>query len=179
MGSTKVNIIGLSGKSGSGKSTVAKQVAARHNNVRVVSFADALRYEVADEFQDLDVYTKPTPPHVRALLIAWGCARRAIDPMYWVKWLEHTLELDTTHTEPGVYIIDDVRFLNEAQWIHAHGGKVLRVECSPAPLRVSSGPDETELDDYPKFDYTYTAKYGDLDWVVENIGQRFVRTLAT
>jgi hypothetical protein len=156
-------ILGLSGKSGTGKSTMARHLYYRahpdRTSIYVASFANALRQELVEAFKDpnVDWGEKPTPAWMRNLLIAWGAARRAQSPEYWRRVLARTIYA----RDCRVVIIDDVRYKNEADWIRDAGGHVVRLECVPAPLAVSNDRSETELDDYA-FDCTYTIPYGGL-----------------
>ena len=170
-------VLGLSGKAGSGKSTVAHALARLGGNrIRVYSFADALRNELGQAFSGphLDWRQKPTPPWMRDLLIAWGMAKReAVHRDYWVYNLLDDMEdhFDIAHIK--VAIIDDVRFPNECDCLRTWGD-VVRLECLPPPPVVSEGPSEAALDDYD-FDYTMHVQYGDLDTAVKFLYDKYIR----
>lgn len=166
-------ILGLSAKSGAGKSTMAAHLVQRcAGRVRTLSFADSLRRELDYAFDDsrVDWYRKPTPTWMRNLLIAWGNARREQDPDYWVE----AIHACAVKGDFRAVIIDDVRYKNEADWIKRLGGHVIRLECVPAPLRVSSDASETELDDYA-FDHTYTIPYGGLWGASKDVFNQYLR----
>jgi hypothetical protein len=169
-------ILGLSGKSGTGKSTTARHLhyraGANGTQLGIVSFAGALRQELIEAFGDpnVDWGEKPTPVWMRNLLIAWGTARRSMSPHYWRSLLASTIRASSY----CAVIIDDVRYKNEADWIRDAGGHVVRLECVPAPLRVSSDASETELDDYA-FDYTYIVPYGGLWDASKDVFDRYLR----
>lgn len=188
-------IIGFSGSIASGKSTTASHVAhwlydTTGTNYRVVSFATALRREVEfllDRYHDyiwykddirhvcrgeffagVDVDTVQnvfdtahmSPDSYRTLMQLWGTTiRRAQDPDYFVQTLYDTYK-DDTHI-----IIDDVRFVNEADSVVSRGGVLIRLNISPdvqkSRLVEVRGVDydtevlchesETALDDYGCF----------------------------
>jgi hypothetical protein len=58
---------------------------------------------------------------IRPLLVAYGEAKRKINPNYWVETLDFYL------LKNGVSIISDVRYENEADWILSKGGKILHL----------------------------------------------------
>lgn len=138
-----MKLIGLAGKMGSGKDTVAS-ILANYGYVRH-GFADSLRGEVADAMFHSDIFTpeclsplaleafrcattdevyrKPTTPRMRALLQEWGTEfRRAQREDYWVSIMRKKLAgLDRA-------CISDVRFADEAALVREMGGKVWIIE---------------------------------------------------
>lgn len=174
-------IIGLSGKAGSGKTTFAK--VAEILGFTRLSFADGVKHEVKEFLTEYEIpfddrnlwgsqvdkeeviqhfspglYALPGGEHYytpkflatfRELLQFWGTDfRRKQDPDYWVKRL-------LSQMVPGEkYVIDDLRFPDEAEAIRKRGGKVIRVE-RPHTFKIS-GPNhasEIALDNYA-FDLT-------------------------
>lgn len=134
-----MRLIGLAGRMGSGKDTIAAMLAP-HGYERF-GFADALRDEVAEALRAGDyvmpdcltgealeawsmatvaeVYRKPTSPRMRALLQQWGTEyRRGQDPDYWTGIMRERLET----VEAAV--ISDVRFPDEAALVRELGGEV-------------------------------------------------------
>ena len=93
-----------------------------------------------------------TPYPLGVLLQIVGSIFRRIDPDYWVKAFEASLE-------PNSYvIIEDVRFPNEVDWIRANFGVVCRVDGVPLPLKKKDGrselhASETALDDFKDWDF--------------------------
>lgn len=100
----------------------------------------------------------------RFLLQEWGTGvRRAQDENYWVDSCMATVQ---KHTGNGVgVIIDDVRFINEADSIISHGGVVIRLTIDPDEqlrrlaetrghtpnTKILNHPSETGLDTYKDF----------------------------
>ena len=162
-------IIGISGKMGTGKTTLARHLVKTLGG-EVMSFADALRQEVKEHFgipmgTMTDQEAKATlriqvgfkDMLLRELLQWWGAERRRSDPDYWVKQLLHK-------AGEGIVLVDDVRYRNEARAIQAAGGHVVRIDPYPG-WQSSVGADhlsETDLDDYDYFDMRLKPKYGDL-----------------
>jgi hypothetical protein len=161
-------VLGFTGRARAGKDTAARWWVERHGFVRL-GFADGLVAEVrrmlprtllALAHQAFDtgqlggqwttdsnmvsvlLALKPAP--LRALLQEWGTdLRRASDPDYWIDtwraaWAERGF--------PAV-VVPDVRFLNEAAALQAHGGHVLRVERAgiDLPAGLATHASETEM----------------------------------
>lgn len=136
-------LIGLTGQSTSGKSTVA---ALLHMiGFEELSFATALRTEIVQlalgglpdvpyikpewmlgilDIRNMGagaVWEKPMWTSVRRLLQHYGTEfRRAQDENYWISRLP---EIDVTKK----YVVSDVRFENEAAHIRDHGGIIWHI----------------------------------------------------
>jgi hypothetical protein len=137
-------IIGLAGRMESGKDAAANYLR-RHSFSRA-AFADEVRREVAHAllintlpntaataeirgtFAACNVrmvYAKPTADPMRKLLQWWGTEyRRAADPRYWISKLERKLDYSQD------WVISDVRYANEAEWVRQNGGEVWRIDRS-------------------------------------------------
>lgn len=164
-------LIGISGKQGTGKTTLADHLAAQLKGVRV-SFADELRIEVEENFgvdmaamRDSSMKASMLLPvgnryfKLRELMQWWGAQRREADPDYWIRKL-----IGRTAQNESLTVVDDVRYVNEAVAIHKAGGLLIRLEPYSG---WQSGPgadhaSETELDDYGYFDYQFSPKFGGL-----------------
>jgi hypothetical protein len=84
-------------------------------------------------------------------------------------WLEQ-LVYRLCEEQPPVALITDVRFSNEAEWVHAVGGKLVLVvryteEGRPfvADDRPADHPSEIELDRWTDWDYSLAAESGDFE----------------
>jgi hypothetical protein len=134
-------VIGLAGRMGAGKDTVAALLRMR--GYERIAFADALKAEVVaaiesrsfpeilwKEHPDIaaiihtgaatpeSVTTRPYLSWMRVLLQWWGTEyRRTQDPLYWIQRLA-----ESVHSEH--YSVSDVRFANEAGFIQSIGGEV-------------------------------------------------------
>lgn len=124
-------IIGLTGKSGSGKDAAASYLVRKHGFQRL-AFADALKiaaraiFTLSDaqlwgaEKDIVDPYWGITPGQIMQRL-GTECLRQGFADDVWIKALMRKVE-------PGQdYVITDVRFPNEAATVRAWGGKVYRI----------------------------------------------------
>jgi hypothetical protein len=175
-------IIGLAGKMGAGKNYIAEHIIAPyihslHETYLIVAFGDHLKLDVLNKYRDepditFDSVVNTKPLRVRQLLQYEGTElARAANPLVWINYLDNWIKL---HHSRGVthFIITDIRFKNEADWIRSHpfGGHVIHLDylertpmyTDDIPLSISTHPDhhisEHDLDDYPHYDAHFTAK---------------------
>lgn len=161
-------IIGISGKAGAGKDTLAKYLLLNLGNFKIVHFADLLKLGV-QQLCGLDSWATNTQEGkmstipwlgitVRELLQKFGTAvREGVHPDFWVKALLNK------NIEENI-IIADVRFPNEAEAIKNAGGILIRVERKNAG--AGDHISETALDNYNKWDIVIKNDY-DLDTLKE------------
>ncbi len=152
-------IIGLSSKIGAGKDTVAHLIG----NGEVRKFADNIKkicaiisgLPLGDMYtQDgKNIYIEQFDMTVGTMQQKIGTEvfRNSFDQNVWVK------SLFSKYTPDQLWIITDVRFPNEADYIKSLDGILIRIEGDPAGIRANSTrdlnhPSETSLDDY-KFDH--------------------------
>lgn len=81
--------------------------------------------------------------------------RNNIHPEAWVLSL-----FGTYNEEKDFWIVTDVRFKNEANFIKSKGGIIIRLNGDPNNSRIGDDRNmehisETDLDDYTEFDYVY------------------------
>ena len=157
-----MQIIGIAGRAGSGKSEVARMVWAMGDDVQVVAFADKLK-EIAEQLG----WDGKKDTRGRKLLQQLGtdCAR-AYDSQVWVKCWRQGVE---RCGEVDYIIADDVRFENEAAEIRRMGGCVVRVVRPELPIpipfdHVSERPLPQECIDY------IIQNDGNLDQLREKVG---------
>ena len=162
-----MNIIGLSGYARSGKNTVG-QILEDDYGFRQESFAQALKNVAAEinptltntfgghrtlaglfhGYGDWDA-VKDAVPAAREFLQRLGVAcRDQIGPDVWVDALARRLSVHPS----ARYVITDVRFPNEAEFITNRGGQVWRIE-RPGTRPVNGHTSETALDGW-SFDRT-------------------------
>lgn len=159
-------IIGLSGYARSGKDTVAEILINEYAFERI-AFADPIRkilYDMsptidgerlADMVDNYGWDITKSKEEVREFLQVLGySARMNIHPDVWVMAAFSQMRADKN------YVIADVRFLNEADYIKKHGGEVWRVE-RPGVNAVNQHISEWEMDNY-KCDHGILND-GDLD----------------
>jgi len=152
------NLIGITGRAGSGKDTVSRLLRTLVFT-RSMSFAEPLKAAVAAmlgvdvaRFEDREWKEAPlpgigvTPRHLlQTLGTEWG--RNIIDPDLWVKIAANRYaEYRQRVVNPDIAVVfTDLRFPNEAQWIREQGGLVLRVQRDSADVAESDHDSETQL----------------------------------
>jgi len=127
-------LIGFLGKKRSGKSTCAKYI---HDNFEFenVAFATgvkiesmkrySLRKSQMERYKDtIDHRWNKTP---RDIFKEIGMSRRIDNPDYWVFYLRNTIIKSLKSNHCANFVISDVRFQNEANFIKSHGGYLIRV----------------------------------------------------
>lgn len=176
-------IIGLSGKIGSGKTTFSNYLRTVFPDLEPHSFADNLRQVVSILIdRPVDQLRSATDKEtmtcmgktVGVLLQEVGTeVVRSINPDAWVLSLFERYK----HGE-SYWIIDDVRFVNEAACIKEAGGIMIRFEGDPGQVRKNSTrdlnhPSETALDNYSGFDVIVeTEQYmNDMQGIFERINK--------
>ena len=127
-----MKIIGVSGKIGAGKTTIGKHLE-KEFGYKLLSFSTPLKKAASDLFSiplehfynsDLKYLVDPfwnlTP---RKILQTFGteCMRFNFGFDFWTKCMEGNLK------DYKKVVIDDVRFLEEAEMIKKYNGKIIRV----------------------------------------------------
>ena len=151
-----MKIFGISGKTQSGKSTVADYIAHGladdGHSVFIVGFSRGVKWEFVDLYgwnwsgkymnslTDLDQQDVKDMPFkgktVRDELIRIGIEYRKEDPNVWVNWWKDYLK---GFDDDVVVIVPDVRYPNEVKAIQDMGGVVIRLIRNPIDAQ-----DETE-----------------------------------
>lgn len=153
----KPTIIGLCGRAGSGKSSVARHLVEFHK-AQVVSFAEPLKFMAmgiwgfSEEqvFGEADIKEAPDPR--TGIAPRWAMQKlgqAARDHLGVHIWTERAL---SRITGGGIWVIEDVRYLNEAEAIsQQQGGRVFRLHCSDSVSKdAGDHPSEREVDLIPK-----------------------------
>jgi hypothetical protein len=155
-------IIGLSGKSGSGKSTAANYLTD-HHGYHQFAFADALKdiVELAFGFSDEQLYgalKDKVDPHW--LVAPRWCLQwlgteifRSRFPDIWIRRLRRDIMNFLSIDGQRPIVVTDVRFKDEAEALKRLGAVLVRIErpCGApalAPFGTRHHPSETDLDDW-------------------------------
>lgn len=141
--------IALAGRMGTGKSTIAYELLARYN-YSIESLAKPIRGMLEQAYNGIDksrVYRIATPEGVfdrsgRELMQILGtdAIRDLVDQDFWIRCLFNRLQIT-----PKPWVVDDVRFPNEAQALEGAGFYIVRLVRPGIPL--SDHPTETLVDD--------------------------------
>lgn len=159
-----IRLIGISGKLGSGKTSFSRymrQYLVKHEAKsyaeklrEMVSLATNIPIEKTRSLEDKERYFPPIDMTLGELLQKMGTdgMRKGVHPDFWVFSLFQYYDKDLSY-----WIIDDVRFPNEADQIKKLGGIVIRLEGDPDDIKSKTSRDlghisETALDDYEHFD---------------------------
>ena len=185
--SVEIKVIGFSGKLGSGKNYVSEKIfyGLVSPSPMILAFADQLKIDLCarDNISFSSIFH--TKDHQsRIALQKYGTdMREKYGPNIWINYLHNWVKM---HAERGItnFIITDVRFPNEFEWIKSLGGYVIRVEAPQRNLdelkkeangdpdkmkQISEHPSETALDNC-RFDYTVNNDYGHEQSVISDIG---------
>lgn len=173
-----MNIIGISGKIGTGKSTLGRLIAEQLG-AKVRSFGDLLKEEVAELFnfnigycytqagKNTYILHSDLPNGgmtVRQILQWYGSdVIRAQDPTYWSRTMKQ--EIDKLKANYDYLVIDDVRFPDEARLVVVEDGILVRLEPYTGwqPGEYADHQSEIALDDWKYWDFVCTPEYGALD----------------
>ena len=146
-----MRLIGLTGKKGSGKDTVASIILERVKNSSRLAYGDALKKEVAEATGTSVEYINRNKERFRMILQWWGTEwRRQQNERYWLDIMAAQFA-NVRHHYPAEHtvIVTDVRFLNEARQITDHGGIIVRVEREDNPFDTEDEHlSENEMKDY-------------------------------
>lgn len=169
-------VIGLTGYKGSGKTTVA-QYLEDHYGFKRVNFKDGLVDEMKERLPDVlellrqyngypnvDYLFFHKPDLMRALMQNYGTeVRRKDDENYWVnRWSAAIFQHSITPV-----VVDDVRFLNEANAVRSNGGIIIRVERDDIE---SGGDHQSEVEQNQiEVDFTIRGKAGSHEEIFQQI----------
>jgi hypothetical protein len=142
-----LTLIGLCGRAHTGKDTAADYLCAAYGFERA-SFAEAMKMMLEAKFAHVGIdhaylhepqlKNEPIPGlgvsarHLMQTLgTEWG--RGLVSPDLWVRLLDMHLGISAGQPVHDRMVITDVRFPNEADWLHQAGGRLLRLMRAQAP----------------------------------------------
>lgn len=157
-----MKVVGLAGRSGVGKSTLSASYL-RPLGFMEVALADEIKIRaIATGVATYEqVFIGAKPPHVRTWLQEEGTerGRMVFGQDVWARALFARMRKITESSPIDKFVVTDVRFVNEVEYIRSHGGIVLRVD---APERNRNNgmteaqrqhASETNLDGLPESAY--------------------------
>ena len=193
-------IVGISGKIGTGKSTLARHFMGIVGGWRRVAFAVALKRECADRLDFPLEWTatepgkarvvrvhpshlswlgmsgdEPVAVTVREILQRRGHRARSGDSLYWVRHFQLATRNMTR------VICDDVRYPSEADYIRRAGGFLVRLQpyAKWRPGPYADHESEKALDNYRGWDLTLAPAYGELHQAAELLADLVVGLMDT
>lgn len=125
------NIIGITGVARVGKDTLFTSIKELNENMNFtrLAFADELKKE-CDEFLmkniGISAFTENEEEKliIRPFLVTYGThVRRKLDKACWIKRIKESM----SGSGNKYFVITDVRFPNEAEWIKNQGGKIIHL----------------------------------------------------
>lgn len=153
-------IIGLLGKAYSGKTTIAKHLEAK--GFKRLAFADYLKTLARGYFNLTEEDIQNKPPHVRTLLQGLGMLiREQFDPWLLMEKVFNRIK----YSNGNLFVIEDIRLEEEAQFIKEMKAIIIKIECHNNPLRLTEEQQshETEKIDTIPYDYLISANYGNIN----------------
>lgn len=117
--------LALCGYMGSGKTTVAKILEEKYGFKRY-SFASKLK-EILKELYGVD----KAHPRFREIAQSFSDATLGIDPHVWVRLLVNKIDQE----KPWRIVVDDLRYVREAQALKQRGFIIVRLKCSLTTLK--------------------------------------------
>lgn len=136
-----MHLIGITGRAGAGKDTVADSLVTRHGFTKI-SWADSLKAGMAamgfpepanreDKEKLIPGFNFSWREAAQKLGTEWG---RHLDPDIWLKTTERRMRRATDR-----FVIADVRFNNEADMVRRKGGVMLFLHGRAADLGENAG----------------------------------------
>lgn len=171
-------IFGFSGKMGTGKNYICENLflpmlkQVYNQDAVQMAFADQIKVNVMVKYNicKFKVFDDKNY-NIRQLLQHEGTTegRYGKGENIWISYLENWMNV---HKSRGFYnfLITDVRFKNEADFIKSKGGRIIRVDAPDRNLDIIKKEkltpeiyqhiSETDLDNYSKFDLIVDNTYG-------------------
>ena len=151
-------IIGLTGLAGTGKDTV-RGILEHYEGYKGLAFADPIRDMIGPLLDacgeprawmiNRELKEQPIPAlgvsyrHLAQTLgTEWG---RAVQPDLWLRLAANKMMMASREDAAAQFVISDVRFANEADFVRQLGGQIWRIERADAPS-VREHVSESEID---------------------------------
>ena len=144
-----MRIVGLVGRAGSGKDYMAS-ILQRALRYTPLALADALKVKcVVERGVPLEhFYGDNRPSTARDILQRVGTdeVREQFDEDYWWKTLDAWMSVLAMRLGTASFVVPDVRFLNEAQWIWERKGIVIRLTGRGRAVTVEQNTHRSEME---------------------------------
>jgi hypothetical protein len=125
-GSTRLNLIGLAGPKGVGKTTFAHELGGQ-----VFSLASPLKELLSNIvpkiylYEDKEMQIQGWPEGMTGRVLLQQVGTECFRKLWKDVWVYHIME--RIEKADGLCVVDDVRFPNEAEYIKSRGGKIWRL----------------------------------------------------
>lgn len=182
-----LKLIGLTGLAGCGKDTVA-QILCDTQEFRRISLAEPIRRGIAGMFRIpenclTERALKETPmaelcgksprQTMQTLGTEWG--RHLICPDIWLKAaqreIDHTIHIaQAGNAYISGIVVSDIRFPDEAKWLHDQGGQIWHIRRPYNPAATKSSH-ESEIPLIPADDDQFIINDGNIDQLFDEIRQ--------
>lgn len=159
-------IIGLTGKAGSGKDTIADRLVVNKGFIKM-AFAAPMKEALnlmfgfdPSDWYDREWKETPLPgignsPRQLAQTLGTEWGRDTIGPNLWILLVQRRMvqeeawQMQAIGQKPAGFVIPDVRFENEARWIREQGGTIWHVkrDVPGVAAHVSEGGIAEEIGD--------------------------------
>lgn len=166
--------VGLIGKARVGKDTVAEHLVEQYGLMQY-AFADPLKdmleavfgdkFRGGDREQVIDWLGKSPRQLMQTLGTEWG--RDCVHPDLWVLFAEQEWLKVQARKAPGL-VISDVRFKNEAEWIHQAGGLLIEIS-RPGAEEISAHVSEAGFAQFSHLPRELINNDGSLDDLFEQV----------
>ena len=161
-----ITLIGITGYAGTGKDTVRGMLAQK--GFTGLAFADPIRAMLRsllrssglnEAYMDSRMFKERTIPELdvsyrhlaQTLGTEWG---RAVQPDLWLRLAANKMMMASREDAAAQFVISDVRFCNEADFVRNLGGQIWRIDRKDAP-RVRDHVSESEIDRVPADRYIH------------------------
>lgn len=122
-------LICLIGAPRSGKDHLAGHIHGRYRRVLILGYSTPIVEEVNRHLEPFDreiTIGRKSLPHYRHLLQAWGLARRAEDPTYWIRPLAHKVDVNAANGA-RLILLSGARVPSDFEPVHDRRGVVWKV----------------------------------------------------
>lgn len=136
-------LIGITGRAGEGKTTIAEHLA-KHRGFTILSFATPVKEAVSKLF-GIPMHVLLDPVKKNQMLPTWGksariimqtfgteCMRNHFGTDFWVNFMVRKIDWHASYD----IVIDDVRFQEEVDTIVGKGGQMIRVIRPGIPFAI-------------------------------------------